>query len=71
MPVYIILSAINSTWKALPSAFYLGRHYVQTKNAINGISKHFALCTDVLVIIKVVLLITFTLGFNSVNFVLE
>lgn len=39
-------------------------HYVPTKNAINGINKHFALCTDVLVIIKVVLLITFTLGYQ-------
>lgn len=45
-------------------------HYAQAKNAINDINKHFALCTDVLVIMKVVLLITFTLGyqFNALCF---
>lgn len=62
--VYAISSAINSTWKTLPSTLYLGRHYIQTRNAINGINKHFALCTDVHVSVKVVLLITCTLGYQ-------
>ena len=68
--VYTISSAINSTRKTSPSALYLGRHYVLTENAINGINRHFALCTDVLAIIKVVLLIAFTLGyqFNELYF---
>ena len=54
----------------MPSALYLGRRYVQTKNAINHINHHFALCTDVLAIRKVMFLIAFTLGyqFNELGF---